>query len=115
MADHNTTKHFLMDILDSINPKNVPTRNRAGQIVKNPNEMIQGAIEGLGLTLRDAARGTFTGVAGMPGDISEAIRSFKTKHRNRAGQYVNPDDILGLLTPPRTTQIKSKKTKLKKK
>lgn len=108
MADHNTTKHFLMDILDSINPKNVPTRNRAGQIVKNPNEMIPGAIEGLGLTLRDAARGTFTGVAGMPGDISEAVRSFKTKHRNRAGQYVNPDDILGERYFPTSEELQNK-------
>ena len=108
MADHNTTKHFLMDILDSVNPKNVPTRNRAGQIVKNPNEMIPGAIEGLGLTLRDAARGTFTGVAGMPGDISEAIRSFKTKHRNRAGKYVNPDDILGERYFPTSEELQNK-------
>jgi len=108
MADHNTTKHFLMDILDFVNPKNVPTRNRAGQIVKNPNEMIPGAIEGLGLTLRDAARGTFTGVAGMPGDISEAIRSFKTKHRNRAGQYVNPDDILGERYFPTSEELQNK-------
>ena len=108
MADHNTTKHFLMDILDSINPKNVPTRNRAGQIVKNTNDIIPVATEGLGLTLRDAARGTATGVLGMPGDISEAIRSFKTKHRNRAGQYVNPDDILGERYFPTSEELQNK-------
>jgi hypothetical protein len=108
MADHNTTKHFLMDILDSVNPKNVPTRNRAGQIVKNPNEMIPGAIEGLGLTLRDAARGTFTGVAGMPGDISEAVRSLTSKGRNRAGQTVNPNDILGERYFPTSEELQNK-------
>ena len=108
MADHNTTKHFLMDILDFVNPKNVPARNRAGGIVKNPNEMIPGAIEGLGLALRDAARGTATGVLGTPGDISEAIRSFKTKHRNRAGQYVNPDDILGERYFPTSEELQNR-------
>lgn len=108
MADHNTTKHFLMDILDFVSPKNVPTYNRAGQIVKNPNDMIPVATEGLGTTLRDAARGTLTGIAGTPGDISEAIRSFKTKHRNRAGQYVNPDDILGERYFPTSEELQNK-------
>jgi hypothetical protein len=108
MADHNTTKHFLMDILDFVSPKNVPTYNRAGQIVKNPNDMIPVAIEGLGTMLRDAGRGTVTGVLGAPGDISEAIRSFKTKHRNRAGQYVNPDDILGERYFPTSEELQNK-------
>jgi hypothetical protein len=108
MADHNTTKHFLMDILDSINPKNVPTRNRAGQIVKNTNDIIPVATEGLGLTLRDAARGTFTGVAGMPGDISEAVRSLTSKGRNRAGQAVNPNDILGERYFPTSEELQNR-------
>ncbi len=108
MADHNTTKHFLMDILDSFNPKNVPTRNRAGQIVKNPNDTIPVALEGLGLTLRDAARGTFTGVAGMPGDISEAVRSLTSKGRNRAGQAVNPNDILGERYFPTSEELQNR-------
>jgi len=108
MADHNTTKHFLMDILDSVNPKNVPTRNRAGQIVKNPNDTIPVALEGLGLTLRDAARGTFTGVAGMPGDISEAFRSLTSKGRNRAGQAVNPSDILGERYFPTSEELQNR-------
>lgn len=108
MADFDITKYSPQDILDFVKSQTSKGRNRAGQIVKNPNDMIPVATEGLGTMLRDAARGTVTGVLGAPGDISEAIRSFKTKHRNRAGQYVNPDDILGERYFPTSEELQNK-------
>jgi hypothetical protein len=108
MADFDITKYSPQDILDFVKSQTSQGRNRAGQIVKNPNETVPGALVGLANMLQDAARGTLTGVAGAPGDISEAIRSFKTKHRNRAGQYVNPDDILGERYFPTSEELQNK-------
>jgi hypothetical protein len=104
MADFDITKYSPQDILDFV--KSQTSQGR--QIVKNPNETVPGALVGLANMLQDAARGTLTGVAGAPGDISEAIRSFKTKHRNRAGQYVNPDDILGERYFPTSEELQNK-------
>lgn len=108
MADFDITKYSPQDILDFVKSQTSQGRNRAGQLVKNPNETVPGALVGLANMLQDAARGTLTGVAGAPGDISEAIRSFKTKHRNRAGQYVNPDDILGERYFPTSEELQNK-------
>lgn len=108
MADFDITKYSPQDILDFVKSQTSQGRNRAGQIVKNPNETVPGALVGLANMLQDAARGTVTGVLGAPGDISEAIRSFKTKHRNRAGQYVNPDDILGERYFPTSEELQNK-------
>lgn len=108
MADFDITKYSPQDILDFVKSQTSKGRNRAGQLVKNPNDTVPEAIVGLANMLQDAARGTLTGVAGAPGDISEAIRSFKTKHRNRAGQYVNPDDILGERYFPTSEELQNK-------
>jgi hypothetical protein len=53
-------------------------RNRAGQIVKNPNEMIPGAIGGLSRTIGGAARGAASQVLGGLGDINELVREHVT-------------------------------------
>jgi len=53
-------------------------RNRAGQIVQNPNEMIPGAIGGLSRTIGSAARGAASQVLGLPGDINELLREHVT-------------------------------------
>lgn len=50
------------------------TRNRAGQIVTNPNDVIPGAMAGLADTLYGAGRGALAGtasIAGLPGDINQ--------------------------------------------
>lgn len=108
MADFDITKYSPQDILDFVKSQTSKGRNRAGQLVKNPNDTVPEAIIGLANMLQDAARGTLTGVAGAPGDISEAVRSFKTKHKNRAGQYVNPDDILGERYFPTSEELQNK-------
>jgi hypothetical protein len=50
------------------------TRNRAGQIVTNTNDVVPGAMAGLADTLYGAGRGTLAGtasIAGFPGDINQ--------------------------------------------
>jgi len=50
------------------------TRNRAGQIVGNTNDVVPGAMAGLADTLYGAGRGTLAGtasIAGFPGDINQ--------------------------------------------
>jgi hypothetical protein len=50
------------------------TRNRAGQIVTNTNDVVPGAMAGLADTLYGAGRGTLAGTAavgGIPGDINQ--------------------------------------------
>ena len=50
------------------------TRNRAGQIVTNTNDVVPGAMAGLADTLYGAGRGTLAGtasIAGLPGDVNQ--------------------------------------------
>ena len=108
MADFNITKYSPQEILDFIKSQTSHGRNRAGQLVKNPNDTVPEAIVGLANMLQDAARGTATGIAGIPGDISEAIRSQTSKGRNRAGQVVNPNDILGERYFPTSEELQNK-------
>ncbi len=108
MADFDITKYSPQDILDFIKSQTSQGRNRAGQLVKNPNDTVPEAIVGLANMLKDAARGTATGVAGMPGDISEAFRSLTSKGRNRAGQAVNPNDMLGERYLPTSEELQNK-------
>lgn len=56
--------------LKSDNPQ---VRNRAGQVVRNPNDMIPGAVEGLGNTLSGAARGSLATTLGAPVDITTML------------------------------------------
>jgi hypothetical protein len=108
MADFDITKYSPQDILDFIKSQTSQGRNRAGQLVKNPNDTVPEAIVGLANMLKDAARGTATGVAGMPGDISEAFRSLTSKGRNRAGQAVNPNDMLGDRYLPTSEELQNR-------
>ena len=56
-------------------------RNRAGQIVQNPNDIITGAAEGLMNTLAGAARGRTIGTLGVVGDTMESINDLGTQLR----------------------------------
>ena len=60
-------------------------RNRAGQIVYDPSEMIPGAAKGLWNTLAGTLRGRIVGAAGMAGDIMGSLNDMGTQIQDTVG------------------------------
>ena len=60
-------------------------RNRAGQIVYDPSEMIPGAAKSLWNTLAGTLRGRTVGAAGMAGDIMGSLNDMGTQIQDTVG------------------------------
>ena len=51
----------------------MPTRNRAGALVRNTDDVIPGALKGLGNTIAGAGRGSLAALLGAPADILNMV------------------------------------------